>query len=179
MIQIPFDKILVGFVYSSNEDPNNHKIWLDLRMFDRPLCSIYCDKLDIDAECGSMAWAGHMPNGQLINHGRIVINGPAHIEAKSVNPLHLSIIGPGHQRLENPRKDIADASLKYDVKNNLWVCEIMDNDKALERHSAQDLLCTVKMESHTSEHLNPKFSMKLEKNHISHCKVLGNVLVIS
>lgn len=133
-MEVDWDIAQLGFVYSNNKDPNNHKWWIEalktgktMGKFDSIL-SEYPKIVESTAPIGTRSWFDG------IFHGRFTFNKDSITDVKEISPGHIMINGNGKGGIG----DIVDnvpipdectiIRLRFDIRKDHWIAEML-NDK--------------------------------------------------
>ena len=141
---LDYDHFLIGFVYSTDEDPNNHKWWLDFRKDDKSVHSVFADKLDILSPITTKSWFGNE-----VYHGRMVVLKENLLSIKQPHLDKIQIVGkpvPGKTKAVCKTNIIPKGTeylrIRYNIKEDFWMCEFMNNkDEKLESIPAKGIIC--------------------------------------
>ena len=174
-MEVDWDILQLGFVYSNARDPNNHRWWLETlksgqKMGDfTSLLSEYSLNVESTAPIGTRSWSDG------IFHGRFTISKDNIDSASEPTPGHIVIKGNGKGRLgdikgnvEIPEGTIV-ARLRFDIRKNIWYTEFLDKGGVIlgEPLISSNLQCDAKFKGHTIPHPNrPKVSGMVMRDNI-------------
>ena len=183
---LDYDRVYVGFVYSSSNDPNNHKWWLDFRnSTDESVFSFFTEKLDMTCPITTTSWYA-----EGIWHGRFVIRRDELDNIKMIGKDHYNIFGklptqckPSKESFCNlgsaPEKSVA-IRLRYNIKDNYWSADYLSKtDEILHTDSFQSIINDARMYGQLLwVGDKPKVSARISINEVSDVGIIGNTLVV-
>lgn len=162
-----WDIAQLGYVYSNNRDPNNHRWWLEalkstgqgIGNYDSTL-SEYMFDISSTAPIGTRAWFDG------IHHGRFIIQKDNIKDVIEISPGKVTITGNGKGKLGDIKGnvDIPEGSivlrLRFDIRKNVWYSEFLDSKGVvLKMLESTNIMSDVKFKSHTIPHPSrPKVS---------------------
>jgi len=130
--ELDYDIAQLGFVYSNNRDPNNHRWWLEalkagksMGQFESKLSEYAIDVIST-APIGTRAWFDG------IHHGRFTFDKDGIEKVTEEGKNRIMIHGNGKGRLGDikPNVDIPDTCkflrLRFDIRKNHWYTEMLD-----------------------------------------------------
>ena len=143
-LDLDYDDFLIGFVFATDDDPNNHKWWLDFRKGEQTVHTIFIDELDIKCPITTKSWFG-----EEIYHGRMVVSKDNLLALKQPSLNKIEIIGkpvPGKTKAVCKRnvipKDTEYLRLRYNIKEDFWICDFMNNgDERIESIPSKGIIC--------------------------------------
>lgn len=188
--ELIYDHILLGFVYSDNSDPNNHRWWLDFRNANNQnIYNYFTDKLEINCPITTKTWHDANPDG--IWHGRFVF---FPTDLKSIlepKPGKLIIKGKLKEEckpiksekvctLENIPGNSESLRLRYNIREDIWFCDILDKqEKQISQIPCKSIVCDAKMYGEVVlVGGKPKVSTRINVNDISEIAIAINSLII-
>ena len=141
---LEFDDFLIGFVFASDDEPNNHKWWLDFRKGEQTVHNIFIDELDIRCPITTKSWFG-----QEVYHGRMVVTKDNLLAIKQPHLGKIEIIGkpvPGRMKAVCKTNIIPEGTeylrLRYNIKEDFWICDYMNKeDKRIQAIPAKGIIC--------------------------------------
>lgn len=187
---LEYDHMLLGFVYATDSDPNNHRWWLDFRNSkDQSVYNYFGDRVEINCPITTKAWHDSDPNG--IWHGRFVfssnelksiieedigilkINGKLRTECK---PLDINRVC----NITNVPENTVSLRLRYNIREDIWFCDILDKeDKQIGQIPCKSIICDAKMYGQiTMIGGKPRVSTRVNINDISDIAIAINSLII-
>ena len=185
-----YDHVLLGFVYSSPEDPNNHRWWLDFRdSKNQSVYNYFADKVEVNCPITTKSWHDQDPNG--IWHGRMVfsnteiqsimepdfgkltINGKLRSECKPIDSKRVC-------STQNMPEETESLRLRYNIREDIWFCDILDKkDKQIGQIPCKSIISDARMYGEVRMVGNkPKVSTRINISDISDVAVAINSLII-
>lgn len=184
-----FDRILLGFVYADNTDPNNFRWWLDFRdAKDQSIYNYYTDDIEINCPITTTKWHDNDPNG--IWHGRMVFSPNELQTILEPKPGKLIVSGELRSKISLDTKKICSSQnipekteslrLRYNIREDLWLCDILDKEeKEIKTIPSKSIMCDAKMYGNILiEGDKPKVSVKVKIEDISDMGIAFNGLII-
>ena len=174
-----WDIAQLGYVYSNNRDPNNHRWWLEALKSTgqgignyNSILSEYTFEVSSTAPIGTRSWQDG------IWHGRFIIQKDNIEEIVEISPGNIVIKGNGKGKLGDIKGniDIPEGSvvlrLRFDIRKNVWYSEFLDSKGVvLKMLESTNLMSDVKFRSHTIPNPNrPKVSGMIMVNDIEKVK---------
>lgn len=166
-MDMDWDIAQIGFVYSNDRDPNNHRWWLEglkagtkMGTFSSEL-SEYMFDISSTAPIGTRSWSDG------IFHGRFTISKDNIEDIIETSPGKIIINGNGKGKIGDIKAnvDIPDtcvvARLRFDIRKNVWYTEFLDNKGVTVGNilTSANLMCDAKFKGHTIPHPSrPKVS---------------------
>ncbi len=123
---LKYDHILLGFVYSDKNDPNNHSWWLDFRNDkNQSVYNYFSKNIQLNCPLSTKSWHEGMWHGRfVINHkdiDKITDNNGIIIQGKN---MEKSI---GRPQLYFPPKT-SKIKLYYNITENHWYCGLLNKN---------------------------------------------------
>jgi hypothetical protein len=174
-----YDDILVGFVYGTKEDPNNHTWMLTPRVKGISGEMLFAD-LTCDIEC-PMATISWEAQGNW--HGRFCIVKEEIKSFKRKNSGNLTIVGKCGGYPDGKKdypEDTKIISIRYNIFKNKWYLGFLDkDDKFMGDRELDDLITDIKMYGKVDkDHKKPKVTQYIKVEDIASCKIISNVAII-
>ena len=166
-MDMDWDMAQIGYVYSNDRDPNNHRWWLEAlkstpKMGEfNSILSEYMFEITSTAPIGTRAWQDG------IWHGRFTIHKDNIDSVLEISPGKIMIKGNGKGRIGDIKGNIdipetcIVTRLRFDIRKNVWYTEFLDSKGVIigEALASTNLMADVKFKSHVIPHPNrPKVS---------------------
>jgi len=132
-MEVDWDIAQLGFVYSNQRDPNNHKWWLEslktgkkMGEFDS-IMSEYTQMITSTAPIGTRSWFDG------IHHGRFTLAKDNIKDVVELDKGHILINGNGKGRLGEIKGNVVIPDecilfrLRFDIRKNIWYTEMIDS----------------------------------------------------
>lgn len=174
---LEYDRIFLGFVYSNEQDQNNHKWWLDFRdINNNSVYNYYGQDIELNCPITTTSWNDGGWHGRyvidknqvdkILDNGKIIINGKLS-HNKKVD-------------LSNLPKETKSLRIRYNIRENIWLCDVLDNKgNELEVIPCKSIICDVKMSGVIYESGDkPKVSIKIKIKDVSSLTTMLNNLII-
>jgi hypothetical protein len=185
-MEADWDIAQVGFVYSNNRDPNNHRWWIEAlksgkRMGEfESVLSEYPLQIESTAPIGTRAWFDG------IYHGRFTFAKDFIEDIKEISPGYISVNGNGKGRISDikPNVDIPEGAitirLRYDIRKDFWYAEFLDDTgKVLDTKTAKNVKSDAKFKGHIFPDPNrPKVSGMIRVDDVESIQLQESMIII-
>jgi len=175
--ELVYDHIQLGFVYADKDDPNNHKWMLNfMDVNNNYLFGHHGEEVKLDCPFTTMSWE----DGNW--HGRFII------AKKDVESLTEPVQGffvlkgkgtVGDQKVTPLENGIDTVSLRFNVYENSWYCEYMQDGKSVGKTPCKNIICDVPFVGKVDKASEkPKVTAELKAKDIKGISVALNALII-
>jgi len=175
--ELEYDHIQIGFVYSDNTDPNNHRWMLNFMDVNNNFLFGYNgDSIKVNCPFTTISWEDGIWHGRFAvykkdvtellepNQGQYVLNGSGSIGDHIVTPI---------------KENMDNMSLRYDINNNTWYCDYRFKDKIVGSTPCKNIICDVPFEGKVDRTFpKPKVTAELKIQNIKGITVALNALII-
>lgn len=174
-----YDDILLGFVYSIPEDPENYQWFLQTR-FKMKMGGRITSSTNVNVKC-PMSTTSWFEGGNW--HGRFCFSKNDVKEIQRVGS-DLTIIGNscgGHpvEDLSQIPLDCDRVVIRYNIKNNKWYLHFQQNGKDIKEIEVDSILADIPMYGNVDRNYKkPRVTQFIKTDDIAHFKIISNVAII-
>lgn len=176
-----YEDILIGFIYSNQEDPTNHQWMLQIRNEQGQFIEIIpiANKIDISVPTSTYSWF----EGQNW-HGRMKVIKSDIEEIKQLGPDHIEVIGKkcgGHPKgdLSLIPEETQKLVISYNIFTNKWYVHCMKENKELKEIKCDNIITDCKTKGFVNRSfLKPKVTQEIDIKDISSIQFLSNTVII-
>lgn len=172
-----FDDFMIGFIYSNQQDPDNHKWMLQLRKQNNMIMSMPVMDVNIRTPVRTTSWSDQ--NGF---HGRFVVAKSDFIKVQEEDNS-ITILGKTRDYQEGDKSLIPEGcnfiSIRYSVFTNIWTAVFMRNDKELSKVDVKDMDLDISLNGRADRSFEkPKVTQVIDVNNVQNIYVRSDILHI-
>ena len=189
-MELDFDILQLGFVYSNNRDPNNHRWWIEALKAGNKMgewdskFSEYPLQIKSDAPIGTRSWFDG------IFHGRFTYSKDFVETVIEEKPGHIYIKGNGKGRLGDVKGDVPEGfthlRLRFDIRKDIWIGEFLDENMQFVKTIAPVMAKNVKSDARFRGYITidpqnpgrPKVSGMILRDDIVAIDTSTNIIII-
>jgi len=175
-----YDDFLIGFIYSSPQDINNHKWMFQMRKNKQIFSSIQFLGVDVDCPVSTFSWH------DSIYHGRFLIDKKDLIDVQETEWGHVKVIGKQPEGVDGDTSIIPEGTthlrIRYNIMTDLWYIDWLDKiGKQMEGTiEFRSFVCTAPMKGVADyNHPKPWVSMWVDVNNIGQMQKMGEYVIIN
>ncbi len=174
-----YEDIMVGFVYSTKEDLNNHQWMLTPRIGDRKGEMIFSrDTIDIECPMSTISWFENK-----LWHGRFCIIKKDIKKFIKKNPGNITIVGKcgGYPEGSKEYPENTDTiSIRYNIFKDKWYLAFIDKEeKFISEEEVDGLLTDIKMYGKVDRNFDkPRVTQYVKVEEIASLKIISKMAII-